>query len=191
MHGGTIYSTLSIPITNGGKFDLNKIHLKQQQLQERLQGIRYVIIDKKSMVGRRMLGLVDMRLKQAFPEKKWIKIDIGNSEFAAGLTFVALSRVHSLENICFKQFTFDRLQRIKRCKRLQERKVEEERLRSMILPWHMQKKGGLFHFLFIKFICKILVLFIIYWLKLIKNMWFLSIVMCICYGFVCWITVSS
>jgi ATP-dependent DNA helicase PIF1 len=37
-------------------------------LQNRLQGIKYVIIDEKSMVGRRMLALVDMRLRQAFPE---------------------------------------------------------------------------------------------------------------------------
>ena len=37
------------------------------------------------------------------------KIDIGNKEFAAGLTFVALSRVRSLSDICFKQFSFDRL----------------------------------------------------------------------------------
>jgi ATP-dependent DNA helicase PIF1 len=60
------------------------------------------------------------------------KVDIGAKEFAAGLTFVALSRVRSLNDICLKQFTFDRLQRIKNCKRLQERKDEEERLRSMI-----------------------------------------------------------
>ena len=54
------------------------------------------------------------------------KIDIGNKEFAAGLTFVALLRVRSLNDICLKQFTFDRIQRIKHCRRLQERKVEEE-----------------------------------------------------------------
>ena len=61
------------------------------------------------------------------------KVDIRDKEFAAELTFVALSRVRSLSNICFKQFTFDRLERIKHGRRLQERKAEEERLRSMIL----------------------------------------------------------
>jgi ATP-dependent DNA helicase PIF1 len=60
------------------------------------------------------------------------RIDIGNKEFAAGLTFVAISRVRSLNDICLKQFAFDRLERIKHCKRLQERKVEEVRLRSLI-----------------------------------------------------------
>ena len=60
------------------------------------------------------------------------KIDIGDKEFAAGLTFVALSRARSLNDIWLKQFSFDRLQRIKNSKRLQERKEEEKRLRSMI-----------------------------------------------------------
>jgi ATP-dependent DNA helicase PIF1 len=59
-------------------------------------------------------------------------IDLGNKEFAAGLSFVAVSRVRSLNDICFKRFTFDRLERIKQSKRLQERKVEEARLLTMI-----------------------------------------------------------
>ncbi|PKY36937.1 hypothetical protein RhiirB3_460790, partial [Rhizophagus irregularis] len=60
------------------------------------------------------------------------KIDIGSKEFTAGLTFVAVSRVHSLSDIYFRQFTFDRLQRIKNSSRLQERKAEEKRLTSRI-----------------------------------------------------------
>src|SRR6266540_6531440 len=32
--------------------------------------IHYIIIDEKSMVGRRMLGLIDTRLRQIFSEKK-------------------------------------------------------------------------------------------------------------------------
>ena len=52
---------------NDKKFELSSIRLKQ--LQERLQNVSYFIIDEKSMVGRRMLGLIDMRLRQAFPEK--------------------------------------------------------------------------------------------------------------------------
>ena len=49
IDGGTIHSTLSIPIMDGKKFDLNNISLKQ--LQERLQDVMYIIIDEKSMVG--------------------------------------------------------------------------------------------------------------------------------------------
>ena len=39
-----------------------------KRLQQRLEGVKYIIIDVKSMVGRRMLALIDMRLCQAFPE---------------------------------------------------------------------------------------------------------------------------
>jgi len=60
------------------------------------------------------------------------KIDLGNKEFAAGLSFVAVSRVRSLSDLYFKGFTFERLQRIKNCQRIQERKLEEERLLSLI-----------------------------------------------------------
>lgn len=60
------------------------------------------------------------------------RIDIGNTEFAAGLSFVALSRVRSLNDLYFRHFTLDRLQRIKNSKRLQERKDEEARLHTLI-----------------------------------------------------------
>ncbi|CAG8476571.1 4380_t:CDS:2 [Cetraspora pellucida] len=58
-------------------------------------------------------------------------IDLGQNEFAAGLSFMAVSRVHSLRDIIFKPFTFERLQRIKKCKRLRERILKEEQLISV------------------------------------------------------------
>ena len=63
-------------------------------------------------------------------------IDLEKKEFAAKLLFVVMSQVRSLSDICFKQFTFDRLERIKQCKRLQERRNKEERLRIMIPTAH-------------------------------------------------------
>lgn len=71
INGATIHSTLSIPITNAKRdkgLDIDGERLKQ--LQERLQDVQYVIIDEKSMVGRRMIGQIDTRLRQAFPEHK-------------------------------------------------------------------------------------------------------------------------
>ena len=50
----------------------------------------------------------------------------------AGLSFVAVSRVQSLNDLCFRQFTFERLERLKNSRRLQERKVEEEQLLSQM-----------------------------------------------------------
>jgi ATP-dependent exoDNAse (exonuclease V) alpha subunit len=55
-------------------------------------------------------------------------IDLGQTEFASGLSFVAISRVRSLSDILINHFTFERLQRIKKCKRLKERIDEEKRL---------------------------------------------------------------
>ncbi len=63
----TIHSMLSIPILNNNKnFKLDSSQLKQ--LQEWLQNVIYLIIDKKSMVRHRMLVLIDMRLRKAFFE---------------------------------------------------------------------------------------------------------------------------
>jgi len=56
------------------------------------------------------------------------KVDLGKKEFAAGLSFVAVSRVRALGDILFRPFSFERLERIKLCKRLQERREEERRL---------------------------------------------------------------
>jgi hypothetical protein len=60
---------LALSITISSKnLDLNGERLKK--LQKKLKGIEYLIIDEKSMVGHRMLALIDMRLRQAFPEKQ-------------------------------------------------------------------------------------------------------------------------
>jgi ATP-dependent DNA helicase PIF1 len=60
-------------------------------------------------------------------------IDLGSKEFTAGLSFVAVSRVRSIGDLLFKPFDFERLRRIRECKRLKERKDEEERLTSLML----------------------------------------------------------
>ena len=59
-------------------------------------------------------------------------IDLSEKEFAAGLSFMTISQICTLEDILFKPFDFERLQRIKESKRLQERLDEEKRLISMI-----------------------------------------------------------
>ena len=59
-------------------------------------------------------------------------IDLGSKEFTAGLSFVAVSQVYSIEDLLFKPFNFERLQQIKDCKRLGKKKDEEERLVFLI-----------------------------------------------------------
>ena len=58
------------------------------------------------------------------------KVGLGSKKFAAGLSFVAISRVRALGDLLFRAFSFERLEQIKHCKRLQERKDEEKRLLS-------------------------------------------------------------
>src|SRR5688572_10318458 len=56
INGLTIHSILFILIMKDKKYELNGNRLKQ--LQERLENVSYFIIDEKSMVGRRMLGII-------------------------------------------------------------------------------------------------------------------------------------
>src|SRR6185436_10281227 len=60
-----IHSTLSIP-TTGSNLDICGDNLKR--LQQRVEGKKYFIADEKSMIGRRLLAFMDVRMCQAFPE---------------------------------------------------------------------------------------------------------------------------
>ena len=64
VDGHTLHSLLSLP-TRGDFKDLEgqRLNIVQQSFAH----IKYVIIDEMSMVGRKTLGQVDRRLRQAFP----------------------------------------------------------------------------------------------------------------------------
>lgn len=64
IDGRTIHSALLLPL---GSKAVDLSHEKIKTLQAKLDGVRYVIVDEKSMVGRRTLALIDIRLRQAFP----------------------------------------------------------------------------------------------------------------------------
>ena len=56
-------------------------------------------------------------------------VNIGLKEFAPGLTFVALSRVKSIENLYLKPFSFERFQELECASNTRsDRLAEEERL---------------------------------------------------------------
>ena len=65
VDGNTLHSLLHLP-TKGEFKDLEGEHLIK--LQQSLANIRYLIIDEMSMVGRKLFGQVDQRLRQAFPQ---------------------------------------------------------------------------------------------------------------------------
>ena len=64
VNGHTLHSLLSLP-TKGDFKDLEGERLTK--LQHSFSTIKYIIIDEMSMVGRKTLGQVDRRLRQAFP----------------------------------------------------------------------------------------------------------------------------
>ena len=66
IEGHTLHSLLSLPVKGDYK-DLEGERL--HQLQQSLAGMDYLIIDEMSMVGRKIFGQVDKRLRQAFPHR--------------------------------------------------------------------------------------------------------------------------
>ena len=75
IQGSTIHSLLRLPV--GGAFnDLSPSDAAA--LQSRLQHIKYLIIDEKSMLGLEQLARIDCRLRQAFPQR--------SAEFFGGLS---------------------------------------------------------------------------------------------------------
>lgn len=58
-------------------------------------------------------------------------IDIGKSEVSSGATFVAVSRLRTLNDGLFQPMTFERLQNIAKSKRIIDRKAEEKRLQQL------------------------------------------------------------
>ncbi len=66
IEGHTLHALLRLP-TKGEYKDLQGEHL--HQMQQSLAGIKYLIIDERSMVGRKIFGQVDNRLRQVFPHQ--------------------------------------------------------------------------------------------------------------------------
>ena len=65
IDGNTLHSLLSLPVKGDFK-DLEGEHLSK--LQQSLESMQYMIIDEISMVGRKLFGQVDRRLRQIFPQ---------------------------------------------------------------------------------------------------------------------------
>ena len=66
IDGHTLHSLLSLP-TKGEYKDLEGERL--HHMQQSLAGMRYLVIDEMSMVGRKTFGQIDKRLRQVFPHR--------------------------------------------------------------------------------------------------------------------------
>ena len=66
VEGVTLHSFLHLPVRGDFKnLEGERLHCMQQDLT----GVDYLIIDEISMVGRKLFGQVDQRLRQAFPHR--------------------------------------------------------------------------------------------------------------------------
>ena len=66
VDGYTLHSLLSLPVRG----DFKPLEGKRlETIQQMLAAVDYIIIDEMSMVGRKMFGQVDRRLRQVFPER--------------------------------------------------------------------------------------------------------------------------
>lgn len=66
VEGHTLQSLLGLP-TKGDYKDLEGERL--HQMQQSLADMKYLIIDEMSMVGRKLFGQIDKRLRQVFPHQ--------------------------------------------------------------------------------------------------------------------------
>ena len=66
IEGRTLHSLLHLPVRGDFK-EMEGSNL--QKMQDDLLSIKYLIIDEMSMVGRKTFGMIDRRLRQAFPSK--------------------------------------------------------------------------------------------------------------------------
>ncbi|RGB21955.1 hypothetical protein C1646_776928 [Rhizophagus diaphanus] len=114
-------------LVNGSMGTVKDILFKEDQRPPSLP-----IADGKSGVYSRLqipvhlAWAITMHKSQGLTLQKAI-IDLSDKEFITGLSFITISRVHILKDILFKPFNFERLRRIKECKRLPKKLDEEER----------------------------------------------------------------
>ncbi len=67
VKGVTLHSLFSIPTSKKLRYKPLS-PAKLLELQEKFRGMRYLLIDEMSMVGRRMLAFIDARLREIFSE---------------------------------------------------------------------------------------------------------------------------
>lgn len=69
IDGRTLHSLLHLPVRGEFK-EMEGTNL--QKMQEELSSMKYLIIDEMSMVGRKAFGMIDRRLRQAFPRNSQV-----------------------------------------------------------------------------------------------------------------------
>uniref|UniRef100_A0A1X7V578 ATP-dependent DNA helicase n=1 Tax=Amphimedon queenslandica TaxID=400682 RepID=A0A1X7V578_AMPQE len=69
IEGRTLHSLLHLPVRGDFK-EMEGSNL--QKMQDEMSSTKYLIIDEMSIMGRKTLGMIDRRLRQAFPGKSQV-----------------------------------------------------------------------------------------------------------------------
>lgn len=81
INGQTLHSLLRLPVDSSFR-PLSERPQVLSALQRIFRGVKYLVIDEKSMLGLRMLGWVDRRLREIFPEQR--------DEFFGGISIILI-----------------------------------------------------------------------------------------------------
>ncbi|EAQ86310.1 hypothetical protein CHGG_07563 [Chaetomium globosum CBS 148.51] len=102
INGQTLHSLLRLPI-DGNYRPLTETPTVLGNLQRVFAGVRYLVIDEKSMLGLKTLGWIDRRLREIFPEK--------NDFFFGGLSVILIGDFFQLPPVLNKPIyaEYDRL----------------------------------------------------------------------------------
>jgi hypothetical protein len=93
INGQTLHSLLRLPID--GKYrPLAETPTVLSNLQRVFNGVRYLIIDEKSMLGLKTLGWIDLRLREIFPRS--------SDEFFGGLSVMLIGDFFQLPPVLNK-----------------------------------------------------------------------------------------
>jgi len=81
ISGQTLHSLLRLPV-DGPYQPLSETPTVLSTLQRQFEGVEYLVIDEKSMLGLKILGWIDRRLREIFPGNR--------DEFFGGLTVLLI-----------------------------------------------------------------------------------------------------
>ncbi len=98
INGQTLHSLLRLPI-DGCYRPLTESPTVLQNLQRVFAGVRYLVIDEKSMLGLKTLGWIDRRLREIFPER--------NGLFFGGLSIILIGDFFQLPPVLNKPIYAD------------------------------------------------------------------------------------
>ena len=97
ISGTTLHSLLHLPVdTQFSPLSPTNIG----GLQRKLQGVQYLVIDEKSMLGLRQLGWIDHRLRQIFPHRQ--------DDFFGGMSLIMVGDFFQLPPVAQKPLYYDK-----------------------------------------------------------------------------------